>query len=174
MGKRGITATLFATLLAGGGAAVIGAASLPEASSYFTYLMYGGAGAIALSLIGLLILLLLPEKASLETRSTIDQRVTSHGQSGGTTAHTVIAPPERGLDANYKAQLLEKTPRGKPVELEAPINDAEAGQLAEQINEFLRGHGYDVYFSLAMGRPFPRGVEIEATPEKTHISVGRR
>lgn len=105
----------------------------------------------------------------------IDQSVTSLGQTGGITAHTVnFAPPNRQLYSEAQATLLKTVPLDRPVEIEAPSNDAEAERFAGMITGFMRHNGYDVQFSLAMGRPFPEGAEIQVTPEKTFISVGCR
>ena len=97
MDKRGIAGTLFRTLLAGGIAAVIGAAALPATSPYIDALMYSGGAAILLGFVGLIVLFIFPEKKPQKSHATVDQRVSSRGQSGGITAHTVISPPELGV-----------------------------------------------------------------------------
>ncbi|MCF8883169.1 hypothetical protein L5849_10710 [Erythrobacter sp. SN021] len=54
MEKRGILLALLVTVLSGGIAAMIGAASLPSGSPYFDVLIYGGIASIAVSAMGLM------------------------------------------------------------------------------------------------------------------------
>jgi hypothetical protein len=77
----------------------------------------------------------------------VDQRVSSVGQSGGITAHTVnMRPPPRDFNgprmARAKEQLLQSIPRDAKVAVQAAMGDAEAYALSMQVFEFLKAHGY--------------------------------
>lgn len=160
MDRRGVAGTFFGVTLAGGIAAMIGAP--PLASPYFDTLLYGGAVAVAAGVIGLLWLFLFPTKRLPEARATVDQRVTSTGQTGGVTAHTInLSPPDRALDDHARAKLLREARKGLPVEVEAPSNDAEAERLAGEIVQFLRASGYDVTFA-ADFRPGTAGALVSS------------
>lgn len=95
MDRRGVAGTLFATLLSGGAASVIGATALQTGSPYIDILIYGGIAAIAIGLIGLLCLLIFPSKKQPHLPPAIDQRVTSHRQSGGITAFEVKSTDDK-------------------------------------------------------------------------------
>jgi hypothetical protein len=82
--------------------------------------------------------------------------VTSHGQQGGITAHTVNVSrkPPRALGESEKASLLQTVPRDKPITILVPIGDQEALHLASQIHSFLRGAGQRFQHDLVMVTPF--------------------
>lgn len=63
MDGRSIAHTFLATVLAGGVSAMIGATALPDPSPYFADLMYGGAAAVVVGVLGLVALLLTRPKA---------------------------------------------------------------------------------------------------------------
>jgi len=69
MENRGILATLFSTVLAGGAAAVIGATALPTGSPYFDMLIIVGCAAMAVGFFGLLWMLFSPAGKPPEHRS---------------------------------------------------------------------------------------------------------
>lgn len=90
MDRHAVAVTLFGTLFAGGIAAMVGATAVPANSPYFDVLLWGGIVAIAIGLIGLILLMIFPGKKPPEPEH-IDQSVTSHGQSGGITARNINA-----------------------------------------------------------------------------------
>lgn len=86
MGRREILNGLFGVIAAAGAAALIGATAADEA--YRPALIWGGAAALAVGVLGIAVLLLTkPKVQSPETQPTTS--ITSHNQSGGITAHTV-------------------------------------------------------------------------------------
>ena len=109
-----------------------------------------------------------------------DQRVTSHGQLGGITAHTVnLAPQDRRLDANMKAQLLQMVPKNMTVSVDSPMGDGEAAGLAQQVWDFLAASGYkmvDDGLAQTVRMPSPRGQGIDLTgkPGIAQVIIGSR
>ena len=75
MDRRGVTATLCATLAGGGIAAMIGATALPDGSPYFTVLMVIGVAAIVIGMGGLLFMLVTasPSAQSAPSELTLDR-----------------------------------------------------------------------------------------------------
>jgi hypothetical protein len=93
----------------------------------------------------------------------IDHSVTSHNQSGGITAHTVIIGPRRAeFDAGVKANILQKIPKDKPVELMA-FGSQKDWLIGAAVAEFMANNGYQVRFT-------PNGVMIPA-PEVPFAAV---
>jgi hypothetical protein len=88
MDRRTVAGTLLATLLAGGIASLIGATAVPADSPYLHALLWFGMAASAVGFMGLVVLFLFPGRKKKDG-ATIDQSVTSHGQTGGITGHTV-------------------------------------------------------------------------------------
>jgi hypothetical protein len=77
----------------------------------------------------------------------INQNVTSYGQQGGITAHTVnVGPQPRNLETTWgaplKAQILSQLPRDKEITVLALMGDAETSNLALQIHAFLKANGF--------------------------------
>lgn len=82
--------------------------------------------------------------------------VTSHGQRGGITAHTVhVAKPQpRVFGDAEKADLLGKLDRDTPLTVLCPLGDQEATHLATQIHAFLRQSGQSLAQNLVMATMF--------------------
>jgi len=107
----------------------------------------------------------------------IVHQVTSHGQQGGITAHSVhiAKPPPRTLVEGMKAELLQKLPRDKPVSVEAPVGDQEAIHLASKIRAFLATSGYTFQADFVMAVPFSepqKGIIIVPNGPGHRVIVG--
>lgn len=74
MGRREVGGVLCASLFTGGFAAMIGATVVPDHSAYFDVLMYGGGAAIALAVVGFIILALTAPKPKQESDGPIGMR----------------------------------------------------------------------------------------------------
>lgn len=83
-------------------------------------------------------------KSKLFGRTTVyDQRVISHNQSGGITAHTVnLGPQPRRMDQTLKSQILRDLPKTDPITVMAMWGDGESIQLASEIHAFLKANGF--------------------------------
>ena len=70
--------------------------------------------------------------------------VTSNNQSGGITANQVnIGAIPRNLDDKTQNQLLAiLKKKDEPIDISSVMGDAEAFKYANQINDFLKTHGY--------------------------------
>ncbi|HTD98465.1 MAG TPA: carboxypeptidase-like regulatory domain-containing protein [Mucilaginibacter sp.] len=70
--------------------------------------------------------------------------VTSYFQSGGITAgQVIIAPPNRKLDENNSAQLLNSLPdKNEKINVTSVWGDSEAFGFATVISDFLKSKGY--------------------------------
>jgi hypothetical protein len=70
--------------------------------------------------------------------------VTSNNQSGGITANQVnIVAIPRNLDDKTQNQLLAiLKKKDEPIDISSVMGDAEAFKYANQINDFLKTHGY--------------------------------
>ena len=113
--------------------------------------------------------------------SPSDQRVTSHGQSGGITAHTVnMTAPDRHLNEDMKAGLLKMIPKDRLIHVICPMSDSEAYRLGSEIWQYMRANGYQMSSDgLSVGMlvpPAPRGVNIDLTKDASRalICVGPR
>lgn len=73
----------------------------------------------------------------------IDQRVTSHNQSGGITAHTVnIGSQQRTITEALKQQIRTQVPRALPITVVAVMGDGEALRFAHELHAFLSSEGF--------------------------------
>ena len=73
----------------------------------------------------------------------IDQRVTSHNQSGGITAHTVnIGPQQRTVTEALRQQIRTQVPRIKPITVIAVMGDGEALRFARELHDVLKAEGF--------------------------------
>lgn len=112
-------------------------------------------------------------------RYYVDQRVTSHNQSGGITAHTVnMTPPNRALNDALRAQLRQMVPKDRAVEVQAPLGDGEAIRHAHEVWDFLVGEGYNMRgggVSYHVWMPPPTGQYIELGEQGVaKVIVGHR
>lgn len=113
----------------------------------------------------------------MDDKSGITHNVTSYGQTGGITAHTVNVArrPPRSLEDGMKAELLQKVPRDKPVSVEAVLGDQEAIHLAQHIMLFLRESGYrfqnEVVIAAAFAGPVT-GILLEPNGPGMRLIVG--
>lgn len=103
--------------------------------------------------------------------------VTSHGQQGGITAHTVhvAKPPARPFGEAEKAAVLDIVPRDSPLTILAPLGDQEATHLATQIHSFLKTAGQRFAHDLVMVTPFAQpqtGIVLQATRNGHDLIVG--
>lgn len=101
------------------------------------------------------------------------QNVTSHNQSGGITAGTVILTPQRLQFSNALGNdLLQKMPVRKNVILEG-IGGAADQQVAVQFHEFLLANGYSVSRSQIGGRSPPpdHRISLRDTPDAYILTV---
>lgn len=103
--------------------------------------------------------------------------VTSFGQQGGITAHTVHVPqlPPRAFGEAQKADVLRIVPRDEPVAVMAPMGDQEATHLASLIHAFLRSAGQRLQSDCIMVAPFaqpPKGIILQATRAGHDLIVG--
>jgi hypothetical protein len=112
----------------------------------------------------------------------VDQRVTSHNQSGGITAHTVnIAPQARDLNSpefnETKEQILREIPKTQKVMVSAAFGDSEAFKLACQIHDFMKANGHDVQDGVMhamLSKPIQGMIVDTVNPEKWSLIVGSR
>jgi hypothetical protein len=75
---------------------------------------------------------------------TVNENVTSYGQTGGITAHTVIVgTPKLTFDPTVAAQIVRSIPTTKPVALRS-VGSASDHAVANQYQAFLKQHGYHV------------------------------
>lgn len=161
MDSRTAFGSLSGTVAAGGIAALIGATALPSKSDYLHLLVYAGAAATLVGLIGLCLLLIIPvPPAPLLPTAGIDQRVTSHGQLGGITAHTVLARPERRTIASKSGmeiiRALEAWPKKGSWQVGSQSGDSEAYSFAEDVREHMVSQGFrvcDTICSLMLSQP---------------------
>ena len=90
------------------------------------------------------------DSGSTEQHATRNN-ATSHGQSGGITANSVVAnqyptKPPRQLTGLFEKALLEKLESclGEKVTVSVVLNDKEALAFAEQVAAFLSRSGYQI------------------------------
>ncbi|WAC72057.1 hypothetical protein OU995_21170 [Roseateles sp. SL47] len=105
--------------------------------------------------------------------------VTSFGQQGGITAHTVNinGPVDRHLDEAGKASILQQLSKDVTFDVVAVQGDQEAFQFAYEIHQFLVQSGYkatgvsQAWFSAPV-----KGLHLKEIPENslTQIIVGAR
>lgn len=103
--------------------------------------------------------------------------VTSFGQQGGITAHTVhvAKPPPRTFGDAEKADILRIVPRDEPVAVMAAMGDQEATHLASQIHAFLRSEGQRLQSDCIMVVAYaqaPKGIILQATRAGHDLIVG--
>jgi hypothetical protein len=79
MDRRNIGGTLCGILLASGIGSMIGATALPDASPYFTVLMWGGGAGVVVGFVGLLVLFLWQPKKMLAAPPPRDQTLILDG-----------------------------------------------------------------------------------------------
>lgn len=77
--------------------------------------------------------------------------VTSYNQRGGITAHTVIVGPQPRSMSNpaadkLKADIFREVSKDKPIDVVAPLGDAEATRFASEIHAFLSANGFKVRY----------------------------
>jgi len=98
----------------------------------------------------------------------IDQRVTSHHQVGGITAHTVNIDTRvrRTLHPDMKAGLLRDLPKDRPVMVFAINGNGESMTFATQIHAFLKDNGYQMKTDAASWHMFfdPPVFNIKISP----------
>lgn len=109
-------------------------------------------------------------------KNVYDQRVTSYSQSGGITAHTVTINPkfQRVMDNAMREGLLS-LPREKLTVVYASFNDEEAFKFANEIFQFLKVSGFNLFGDAAQGNLFTQpvyGVTAIPYPDKTEILIG--
>src|SRR5262245_40675219 len=74
----------------------------------------------------------------------INQNVTSHNQTGGITAHTVIVGTQKlRFESAIASELVAKLPSGKPIRL-VSIGSASDQAVADQYMTFLKDRGFQV------------------------------
>jgi hypothetical protein len=79
-------------------------------------------------------------------QKNVDQRVTSHHQSGGITAHTVNIDTRirRTLQAEMKANLLRDLPSDRPVVVFGMNGNTESMAFANEVYNFLKENVYQM------------------------------
>lgn len=106
----------------------------------------------------------------------LDQSVSSTGQSGGITAHTVnMGPPRRNLSdpqaGDLKRALLALS-KDKPVHITFLAGDIDASEFGEQLLTFFEQNGYSVSIAgLMMGAPF-EGLNLNSNEDGHYLRVG--
>lgn len=103
--------------------------------------------------------------------------VTSFGQRGGITAHTVhvAKPPARPFGEPEKADLLAKVDRDTPLTVLCPFGDQEATYLASRIHAFLRGSGQRLAQNVVIATAFTEpqsGIGLVKTHNGYDLIVG--
>jgi hypothetical protein len=109
--------------------------------------------------------------------TTIDQRVNSISQSGGITAHTVNVNPkyQRALGDSIREKLLKNVPRDKLVVVWATHGDQESFRYANEIFQFLKASGFNLFGDAPQGNIFTQplyGVTVTPQDDKTEIYIG--
>jgi hypothetical protein len=95
--------------------------------------------------------------------TTINQNVTSYGQTGGITAHTVnVGTPKLKFDVAIGDELVRKLPPGKPIRLQCFGPDSDQ-QIGDQYQAFLVSRG----FKVAMRD----SIKISSSPPEDKLSV---
>jgi hypothetical protein len=108
----------------------------------------------------------------------VNQNVSSHGQAGGVTAHTVnLGSPKRSLSdprsANLKQQILKEAPRNRRINISVIFGDPEAYAFAREIFDFMKGNGFDVWGMDQVGLAAPlKGIVVNPQGEMWEITVG--
>jgi hypothetical protein len=108
----------------------------------------------------------------------IDQRVTSHNQFGGITAHTVnVAPQARRLHSPQgealKRQLLAEAPRDRRINITVVFGDPEAYAFGQEIFDFLKVNGFDVWGMDQATYVAPQvGLKVDPSGELWEMIVG--
>jgi hypothetical protein len=95
------------------------------------------------------------------------QNVTVTGDNNGNActgnAQCTIGRPERRLTDAIAVKLLSLLPKGtRKVRLDSVMGDAEGARFAAQINNYLRGKGFDVDVGVGMFAGVP--------PSKVHVA----
>ena len=174
MDRRATLGTICATLAAGGIASLIGATALQTGSSNFKMLLYAGIAGIVLGFIGLIVLLVFPvrKQSALATNSTnlgttIDQRVTSHGQIGGQTAHTIVnrepdPVPQRHLTSEQVA-AIRRVLEGSKIKgsiLEVQFASNEHARFSAEVASLFERCGWKRETLCIPSREKPHGMQI--------------
>lgn len=108
----------------------------------------------------------------------LNQNVSSTGQTGGITAHTVnLGPRRRTMNSpeatDLKRQILTTLPRDRPIEVSSVMGDAECFEFAAQLSSFLRDNGFNVSSeSQAIFNKPVRGLQVDQTGNPIHFYVG--
>ncbi len=110
----------------------------------------------------------------------INQNVTTHNQSGGIAAHTVIAPARRTLASpqmeGLKRQMLSELSKEKRITVLGIMGDTESCMFAEEIHAFLKANGFNMRESGGISQgvfmPTPRGLIVEAEGDGLKFVVG--
>lgn len=105
-------------------------------------------------------------------------KITSINQQGGITAHTVNVGAQQRSLANMpklKASLLSDLPRNRPINVEYSMGDAEAGNLAAELYEFLKANGFRLAYpalSQAVYQIPQKGVSVVPETDPLRLIVG--
>jgi hypothetical protein len=110
-------------------------------------------------------------------KTVIDQSVTSHNQSGGITARTVNINPnfQRALSDSIREKLEKNVPREKLVVVWATHGDQESFRYANEIFQFLKTSGFNLFGDAPQGNIFTQplyGVTVTPQDDKTEIYIG--
>ena len=122
----------------------------------------------------------LPDSNAQSFPSTVNQgagSAYSYGQQGGVTAGTInIGPMQRHLSVADKAAMLARIPKTRKISIMVVLNDAEANNLASEIDAFLRNSGYQVdgphgAMMWSHSGTSPKGVNIDLNKDKPNDPV---
>ncbi len=97
-------------------------------------------------LIGLLALpnICFAQQGNTVTDKKIDQSVTSHNQSGGITAHTVVVGPQRlAFDVAIATDLAQKIPKNVPIDLWS-VGSQTDHAIADRYGTYLLSQGFQI------------------------------
>lgn len=110
-------------------------------------------------------------KRTNKGQTIIDQSVTSHGQTGGITAHTInVGPTKLRFDSSIGEQIIHRLPAGKPIKLHSvgPPGDQ---VVANEYQAFLQSRGFKVTRNVSMSMvPAPEH-KISIGDDGTHVTL---
>lgn len=107
--------------------------------------------------------------------------ITSHGQQGGITAHTVnIGPQQRSLSspnaAALKQQILTQLSRAKPITVFCIMGDTEGYYFGMEIHAFMKANGFTMAepdgISQGVFTPPPKGLSVNDKGSAIDFLVG--
>ena len=160
---------------------MIGVTAVPNTSPYFEWLLYAGIGGMTVGFVGLMALLIFQPRrdhgptapSTPAPQPLVQQNVTSHGQSGGITAHTVNREPDpipqRRLSSEQAAAIahvLSNSPH-KGVLLEVQFASNEHATFAAAIASIFERCGWTRRTLCIPSREHPHGMRVARQGERS-------